>query len=983
MIAFVMMSIVQMVASRQILGAYHYPLDHDHYVTLGKTKKLALLDSGSPNMIAGLDTLREQYPRLKFADGEKFPVRFGDGKPRQGIGRVFLPFGSMQLRVGVIPGKLPILFSKSALEATGAIVNFKAGGCQFASGDFVQLMDSGKHLCLPMDRFDTSSDTARTFVVGEEEPKDRIHELCEGYADAYALEMLDAIFGVYVGCEHIAETSGDGLCFFMTDKQPLDQEQVANALQIRKSLGHAGLDQMTDTLRAAKQQISKEVVKEALAQCGCPHGKIYAGTPKVNTTIARRFSEFISMDVVHFRGKSYLFTVDRFTGFCMLYKLKDQTSKAIFQAYLQWHWFFGAAENVITDAGTNFDSAEFERLCGEVGTFLKQHGNYAERKWQIVKHILLRLQNQHGDDVAIPLACVAASGVVSGGHSAHQRLMGFNPCWPTDWQNLPDEDANPTQTTIAAIHQAQSKIVEMRAKSIVAKATKTKPQKDVVYEKGDKIKFFRKQGQKFLGPAEVTDVQPGMLTVRIGKKSYSVAPRYAHKIEPVRNAPMTNREQMHETQQEHAQETAETGEIPFEGNDEDANYITIWKEKEFLATAQGREACQKEWHGLIDKEVGEEVPASSIPAGAQIVPIIWSHGVKDGGRFKSRACMRGDLEKFLENVAKDTPTLKRNTIRYLLHMAATHGLDIDLADVEMAFTQSDKIERELFCVIKNPLTGEKKYWRLLRPLYGLTDASRLLYMSMVKFLEARGFRRAVADRSFFYHPDRQVFIGPHIDDLMIVGNRVESARLIEEIRQRFKLGTIDKLAAGAEGKGDYCGMDIVRNRDSIACESRKEKELQEIESEDEYWTLLGKLLWVASATRPDISLEVSQLSSEIDLKAISKLVRAVQNRKSVTRFVSVPDARLVAFVDANHPTKSAQAAQLGMFFFMESPSGASNPISWSSNKSKLVCGSSTSAELIGIRLAMEESIAISMLIYECEQKPISLSIWQEDDKSRP
>ena len=119
--------------------------------------------------------------------------------------------------------------------------------------------------------------------------------------------------------------------------------------------------------------------------------------------------------------------------------------------------------------------------------------------------------------------------------------------------------------------------------------------------------------------------------------------------------------------------------------------------------------------------------------------------------------------------------------------------------------------------------------------------------------------------------------------------------------------------------------------------------MEEVRSDDhdgQYWQQLGKLLWAASAGRPDMQVDASLLSGEqpspASIESLNKAIRAYQARDVVLRFVKLDraTATLTGFVDANHPKKEARSAQLGEFVWMEDKFERANPIHWGSFKSK-------------------------------------------------
>ena len=63
---------------------------------------------------------------------------------------------------------------------------------------------------------------------------------------------------------------------------------------------------------------------------------------------------------------------------------------------------------------------------------------------------------------------------------------------------------------------------------------------------------------------------------------------------------------------------------------------------------------------------------------------------------KARLCLRGDMEKSLHTICRESPTVNKMSLKILLSIAVSQGWVIKTCDVERAFLQSDQIQREVF-----------------------------------------------------------------------------------------------------------------------------------------------------------------------------------------------------------------------------------------------------------------------------------------------
>ena len=78
------------------------------------------------------------------------------------------------------------------------------------------------------------------------------------------------------------------------------------------------------------------------------------------------------------------------------------------------------------------------------------------------------------------------------------------------------------------------------------------------------------------------------------------------------------------------------------------------------------------------------------------------------------------------SVLKDSPTCAKEALRLLLVIISARTWTIHSLDVKSAFLQGKPIERVVF-LRPPPEAKAKGYWKLLKWVYGLDDASRQWY----------------------------------------------------------------------------------------------------------------------------------------------------------------------------------------------------------------------------------------------------------------
>ena len=108
------------------------------------------------------------------------------------------------------------------------------------------------------------------------------------------------------------------------------------------------------------------------------------------------------------------------------------------------------------------------------------------------------------------------------------------------------------------------------------------------------------------------------------------------------------------------------------------------------------------------------------------------------------------------NPKTDSPTVKRKSIKILIAMAAQFGWSVKSQDVTAAFLQAKDLVREIHVQPPKDLKTEGKIWRLIKPMYGLDEASFLWYETLKEFLLGLGCEQLINDPAVFYYRTTQL-----------------------------------------------------------------------------------------------------------------------------------------------------------------------------------------------------------------------------------
>ena len=198
-------------------------------------------------------------------------------------------------------------------------------------------------------------------------------------------------------------------------------------------------------------------------------------------------------------------------------------------------------------------------------------------------------------------------------------------------------------------------------------------------------------------------------------------------------------------------------------------------------------------------------------------------------------------------------------------------------DIKTAFLQGRGFDKEVLLeppMEANVPTGH--VWRLKKPVYGLKEASLKWYESLMDFLEPHGGMRTTIDPCLVMFTSMGKLCGMmaiHVDDICYAGTRKWKEGFIPELGKRFPLGS------EKHGSFTYIGLEVstllsedghivgiyvsqkeyIESLEVVPVDGKPHDSLDPNEI-TLFRSLLGKLMWIAGQTRPDIAFKVCNLS---------------------------------------------------------------------------------------------------------------------------
>ena len=389
-------------------------------------------------------------------------------------------------------------------------------------------------------------------------------------------------------------------------------------------------------------------------------------------------------------------------------------------------------------------------------------------------------------------------------------------------------------------------------------------------------------------------------------------------------------------------------------------------------------AKQKELRDYDNFEVFEVV---DMPDSDNIISTEWVLVEKekmDGTKVvKARLCIRGDQEKALFNIPRDSPTVNKISVKLLVTLAVSQGWDIRSCDVERAFLQSDPIEREVF--VRPPVEmnlPRDKVLQLKKTAYGLVDASRAFFLRQAKELKNIGFHPLSMDPAMFIHKPKgeQMMDGGaavHVDDTMTAGKKQVLDRAQQKLEENLKYGSVDTLPfrfLGSNYRRLHNGEIMIDQKHYVdALEIPDMPELSKLvkqqvlpeKLQSVFRSLASKLNVLASTVRPDYTYAAKYLTTRYNKATKSDMTQAIKlikRAKEEPTDIIIPNVGqpekwiLVGVVDASHRTSGNLFAVGGhVVMILNKETMAAAVIHWASKKIERVVHSSSAAETIAMQ----------------------------------
>jgi hypothetical protein len=298
-----------------------------------------------------------------------------------------------------------------------------------------------------------------------------------------------------------------------------------------------------------------------------------------------------------------------------------------------------------------------------------------------------------------------------------------------------------------------------------------------------------------------------------------------------------------------------------------------------------------------------------LPEGRKALPSHWVYKIKRDGagnvhRYKARPVCGGNHQiKGIDYQATYAPTVRFGHVRLALAIAAKYDLEIQQIDVCTAFLGVD-LEEEIYmhppqgyCRLvqtwsryydPRSKTSRKMVLHLRKSRYGLKQSSHDWHGTLKDFMILIGFVASHVDGGLFVLHDKEdhgtviAAVVLYVHDLLIIANEGLIGQIKDQMKRRFPMHDLGSVSF-------YLGMNIECNREHhtinihqdrcirtilakfrmdesrsvatpLAMKLHKRQPDEDTSDPTIYQSMIGCLMYVMTATRPEIAYAIGVLS---------------------------------------------------------------------------------------------------------------------------
>ena len=392
------------------------------------------------------------------------------------------------------------------------------------------------------------------------------------------------------------------------------------------------------------------------------------------------------------------------------------------------------------------------------------------------------------------------------------------------------------------------------------------------------------------------------------------------------------------------------------------------------------------------------VPLSSIPRDVKPIGSRWVFRIKynnDGtiNKYKARIVAKGyTLVVGIDYKATFAPDVCTASLRLLFSIGASRDLEIHHIDVTTAFLLAP-LDETIYMQCPPGMHSAGMVCKLRKSLYGLKQAPHVWHATLSNHLKTHGWISFPSEPCIFHKPASDMFIGLYVDDMPILAPTLSQIDDIKDlISSAFPISDLGPIH-------HLLGYEVRRNRTKKTLSMFQTTFINEIldvsgvpasdlypvvtpidgntiflpdasalPSSIPYRSVVGKLIYLANGTRPDIAHAVSTLCRFFNnpglshWEAVKRLLRYLYGTKHMGITLGCADShnQLSIYVDASDgDDRIREKSRTGFICLLDTA-----PIFWQSSLQSLPTLSSTESELVALTEAARQNIWIRDLMLD-------------------
>ena len=260
------------------------------------------------------------------------------------------------------------------------------------------------------------------------------------------------------------------------------------------------------------------------------------------------------------------------------------------------------------------------------------------------------------------------------------------------------------------------------------------------------------------------------------------------------------------------------------------------------------------------------------------------------------------------------------------------------------------------------------------------------------------FTQSHEDPCLFIHQKIHLIVAIFVDDCTIIGTPNQVKIFKKFMTDRFEMRDLGKIDYLLGIKIDYSNDHISLNQSSYIQSILERFQMTEVKpmyTPSDKWLILegesvnqklyqqavGSLMFLQTATRPDLSFAVNQVARfmhdprESHWKAVLRIFRYLKHTQDLElTYKKDSESKLIGYADASFANDVTDRKSTSGYTFMTN-GGA---VSWRSRKQKLITSSAMEAEYVSLYDATKEALWFKKLLIEIHNKSKSITILEDN-----